>query len=189
MSRVHRDVLIVCTLLLSWFGMMAVHELGHVLGAWITGGRVARVVLHPLTISRTDLAENPQPLLVTWAGPSFGVMLPLLAWGVAQGGRLPGWYLLRFFAGFCLIANGAYLAVGSIDRVGDAGDLLRHGAPVWQLWLFGLVCMPLGLLLWHRLGPHFGLGPGGHTTPAVLAYGMLLLLLLLVTLLAVFGGA
>jgi len=37
----------------SWWAMQAVHEFGHVLGAWLTGGRVERVVLSPLTISRT----------------------------------------------------------------------------------------------------------------------------------------
>ena len=62
MKRVHQSTLIVSTLALSWFGMMVVHESGHVLGAWLTGGTVAKVVLHPLAISRTDLALNPQPL-------------------------------------------------------------------------------------------------------------------------------
>ncbi len=51
MKRVHQSVLIGSFLPLCWLGMMAVHELGHVVGAWLTGGRVAKVVLHPLTIS------------------------------------------------------------------------------------------------------------------------------------------
>ena len=59
-------------------GMQAVHEAGHVFGAWATGGRVARVVLHPLTISRTDLEHNPYPLAVVWAGPVFGVVVPVV---------------------------------------------------------------------------------------------------------------
>ena len=42
--------------------------------------------------------------------------------------------------------------------MGDAGDLLRYGAPRWTLIAFGLVCVPAGLALWHGLGPHFGLG-------------------------------
>src|SRR6266852_2985807 len=104
------SVLIVSTVLGSWLGMQAVHEFGHVLGARLTGGRVAQVVLHPLTISRTDLSHNPRPLLVVWAGPAFGVLLPLALWGVAAGLRLPGAFVLRFFAGFCLLANGAYIA-------------------------------------------------------------------------------
>ena len=154
-----RTLLIVSTLLGSWLGMQAVHELGHVAGAWAVGGRVVRVVLHPLTISRTDLAENPHPLVVTWSGPLIGVAAPLLLWLLARAARLPGSYVLRFFAGFCWIANGAYLALGSIQGVGDAGDLLRHGSPAWLLWLFGGVSVPAGLGLWHRQSRHFGLGP------------------------------
>ncbi len=158
MSRLHQVILIVATLLGSWLGMQAVHEFGHVLAAWWTGGRVSRVVLNPLTISRTDLAANPDPLLVVWGGPLLGVLLPLALWGLAAVFRMPGTYVVRFFAGFCLIANGAYLAVGSMDRIGDCGVLLQNGAPMWSLWLFGAVTMPLGLWLWHRQGPHFGLG-------------------------------
>jgi hypothetical protein len=45
-------------------------------------------------------------------------------------------YLPRFFAGFCLIANGIYLGVGSFSGVGDAGDLLRYGAPRGTLIAF-----------------------------------------------------
>ena len=68
-------------------------------------------------------------------------------------------FLLRFFAGFCLVAIGAYLGIGSFFAVGDAGDIVRRGSPIWTLWLFGAICVPIGLLLWHGLGPHFGLGP------------------------------
>jgi hypothetical protein len=164
--RLRQIVLIVSTILASWLGMQLVHESGHVLGAWLTGGRVQKVVLHPLTISRTDLAENPAPLLVVWAGPVFGIALPFAVWLLAVWLRLSGRYLLRFFAGFCLIANGAYIGGGSFDRIGDCGEMLRHGSPLWVLWLFGLVTVPAGLLLWHGLGPHFGLGPARGRTSA-----------------------
>ncbi len=137
MNRLHQIVLVVSTVLGSWLGMQAVHESGHVLGARMTGGTVARVVLHPLTISRTDLAQNPSPLVVVWAGPLLGVLGPLLAWCIAAATRLRGAFVLRFFAGFCLLANGLYIGVGSFDRVGDCGEMLRHGSGVWQLWLFG----------------------------------------------------
>src|SRR5262245_57164104 len=106
MKRLHQVVLIGSTVLGSWLGMQAVHESGHVLGAWWTGGRVAQVVLQPLTISRTDLADNPCPLVVVWAGPVVGVVVPLLLWGLAAAAGLPGAFVLRFFAGFCLLANG-----------------------------------------------------------------------------------
>src|SRR5262249_48725415 len=103
MRRLHQIILILSTILGSWLSMQAVHELGHVLGARATGGRVDRVVLHPLTISRTDLADNPNPLAVVWAGPFGGVVIPLLLWAFAAAVRLPGAFVLRFFAGFCLL--------------------------------------------------------------------------------------
>jgi len=188
MKRVHQFILINSTLALSWFAMMTVHELGHVLGAWLADGEVERVVLHPLTISRTDLKHNPQPLLVVWAGPILGVLAPLVLWVAVHFTHLPGWYLARFFAGFCLIANGAYLGVGSFDNIGDAGDLLRHGASAWQLWLFGAVCVPAGFVLWNGLGTNFGLGEVKGNVNPMAAYGVLSALTAVVTLMALFGG-
>jgi hypothetical protein len=187
-NRLHQVVLIGSSVLASWFGMQAVHEAGHVLGAWVTGGRLSRVVLHPLTISRTDLSHNPNPLVVVWAGPTIGVIVPLLVWAGAAAARLPGAFVLRFFAGFCLLANGLYIGLGSFDRVGDCGEMLRHGSQCWQLWLFGAVTAPVGLWLWHRQGPGFGLGPAKGQVNRGVAYGALLTCLALVVLGLVVGG-
>jgi hypothetical protein len=187
-DRRHQVMLISSFLPLCWLGMMIVHEFGHVLGAWLTGGSVAGVVLHPLVISRTELADNPEPLLVAAAGPVIGIVLPLAAWGIAVLARVPGTYLLRFFAGFCLISNGAYLAAGSFERIGDAGDLLRHGAAPWHLWLFGAVAFPAGLYLWHNEGEHFGLGKAkGKVEPAA-AWVSLGLLVVVVAAELILGG-
>jgi hypothetical protein len=190
MQRIHQWILIAATLLGSWLGMQLVHEFGHVLGLWATGGRVAKVVFHPLTISRTDPdpAANPRPLAVVWAGPLLGVALPVLAWLAAAVVRLSGAYLPRFFAGFCLIANGAYIGAGSFDRVGDCGEMVRHGSPVWLLWLFGAVTVPAGLGLWHRLGPHFGLGSARGRVSARAAYVSLACFVVLAAVGFTFGG-
>ena len=51
-----------------------------------------------------------------------------------------------------MLANGAYIAVGSIDKVGDCGEMLKHGSPVWLLIFFGALTIPFGLYLWHRIG-------------------------------------
>lgn len=151
------SLLALSTLLLSWLWMMAVHEFGHVLHAWLSGGRVAQVVLHPLAISRTDVAPDPHPLFVVWGGPAWGSVLPVAAWLVLRRRRYA--FLLRFFAGFCLIANGSYLAAGAIAPVGDARRLLDLGVPAWALLAFGAVTVPSGLRLWHGLGKNFGIGP------------------------------
>ena len=158
MPRFFQCLLIFSAVLLAWLLMQAVHESGHVAAAWATGGAVERVVLHPLAISRTDIEPNPHPLLVVWAGPIVGVLAPLALWGILAAAKTSLAWLARFFAGFCLLANGLYIGLGSFQEIGDAGDLLRHGSPLWTLWLFGLITAPTGLLLWSSLGPHFGFG-------------------------------
>ena len=153
----YRALLITSTLCFSWLSMQVVHEAGHVLAAIFTGGVVEHVALSPWAISRTDLGENPAPLLVAWAGPIFGVTIPLALMLLL---RLTGSRFLpvaRFFAGFCLVANGAYLAFGWITPVGDARTLLEHGAQIWQLMAFGLPAIVAGFALWHGEGKHFGL--------------------------------
>jgi hypothetical protein len=159
MSRGTPALIIIATLIASWLGMQAVHELGHVLAAQLTGARIVNVALHPLGISRTDVAENKSPLVVIWAGPTFGVLVPLVAWQLAAAVHVRVAFLLRFFAGFCLVANGLYLGLGSFGRIGDCGELLRHGAAPWQLWLFALMTVPLGFALWHGQGAQFGIAP------------------------------
>lgn len=177
MKRQHQFVLIGSTLAFSWLAIQAVHELGHVVGAMLSGGRVAQVILHPATISQTRLAANPHPQFVAWMGPIVGVLLPTVALVAACVARLRVCYLFQFFAGFCLVANGAYLSFGSIGGIGDAGDLLGHGAAPMLLWLFGFVTIPTGLWLWHGLGAHFGLGSGGHVDRAD-GYVMLMMVVL-----------
>ncbi len=180
MKRFHQILLVGSYLPLCWLAMMAAHELGHVAAGWTTGGTVTKVVLHPLAISRTDVWPNPHPLVVVWAGPLLGSTLPLGIWLVLRFFRLPALYLARFLAGFCLIANGAYIGVGSFKQVGDAGEMIRHGTPAWILWAFGGVTFPAGLALWHRLGPHFGLGESRGRVDRRAAYLSLSLLVLFI---------
>ncbi len=168
MRRFHQVLLIISVLVASWMGIQAVHEFGHVLGAWITGGKVSKVVWHPLTISRTDLSDNPNPLFVVWAGPVVGVLMPLASWGLAVALRGPGTFVNRFFAGFCLITNGAYIA--------------------FSLWLFGAITMPIGLWIWHRQGEHFGLGPAKGQVSRGAAYRCLAASIILVVIALTFGG-
>ena len=73
MQRFQQVLLIVSMLALSWLMMQAVHEFGHVVAAWATGGAVTKVVLHPSALSRTDVEPNPQPLAVAWGGPLIGI--------------------------------------------------------------------------------------------------------------------
>ena len=180
MNLFFRALLIGSTIGFSWFAMMMVHEFGHVLHAWISGGVVERVVLHPATFSRTDLARNPHPLFVAWGGAVWGCLIPLALWGLVRAWRPREAYLARFFAGFCLIANGAYLAAGSLIGAGDAGDLLRRGAAPWQLLSFGILASAAGLASWNGLGPSFGFADARGIVDRRAAIGMFLALLSIV---------
>ena len=85
---------------------------------------------------------------------------------------MPGVFVC-FFAGFCLVANGTYIACGSFDGIGDCGQMLRHGSPIWQLWLFGAVSVPIGFWIWHRQGTHFGFGSAQGRVSMGVAYASL----------------
>ena len=161
---------------------MAVHEMGHIVGAFLTGGHIERVVLHPFTISRTDVSPNPSPVVVVWLGPIFGSVLPLAVSLFLPQGLTTTRKMVMFFAGFCLIANGAYIALGSFDKIGDSGVMLRHGSPMWMLLAFGLLTIPLGLFVWHRLGSvrHFLFEPS--TIDARTTYVTVALLVIVYTL-------
>ncbi|MBA3939079.1 MAG: hypothetical protein H0X38_16655 [Planctomycetes bacterium] len=165
-----------------WLAMMAVHELGHVLAGWATGGTVDHVVLGPFALSRTEMRDNPHPLCEIWSGPLLGALLPwllVLGWRLA---RVPATHLPRFFAGFCLVANGAYLMAGACTGDGDAGELIGLGAPVWVLVVVGLPMLLGGLRAWHGLGPAFGMGNGGERVAAGQVVGSAALLALIIML-------
>jgi hypothetical protein len=84
----------------------------------------------------------------------------------------------------CLLGNGAYIGLASFDRIGDAGDMIRYGSPIWTLWAFGFPAVVASLVLFHRLGRRLGLGSRATVTDlrfcGVLA-GILVLLSLILT--------
>ena len=88
--------------------------------------------------------------------------------------------LCQFFAGFCCIANGAYLGIGAFDGIGDAGDIQRAGSHVSLLILFGIVTSVAGFLLWHRLGSPWALFRKSLPANSWLARGLFATLVLVV---------
>jgi hypothetical protein len=177
-DRLFQVTLILSTIAFSWLWMMIAHELGHVVLAWTCGETVSKVVLHPLAISRTNVTHDKHPLLVIWGGPALGSLVPLAGFLAAKLLRCRFVYLYQFFAGFCLIANGAYIGLGSFSNIGDAGDLAHAGCPRAVMVVFGTVCATAGLWLWNRLGSHFGLKESEGKVDQLAALGMLLLLVI-----------
>jgi len=136
----------------AWLLLQAFHEVGHVLHAVLSGGQQIDVDLPLFGFSRTDVAINPRPLFVAAGGVIWGSLLPVLLLAILRRRWAVAGSTAAAFAGLCLIGNGVYLAVGWIDRVGDAGDLMKHGVPTAVLIAVGGGMTAAGLWLWHRLG-------------------------------------
>jgi hypothetical protein len=138
----------------SWLSMMLIHEFGHVVSGWLTGAEVERVSVKPLRLSQTLFSENPHPLIVAFGGPILGALAPLPLLLVSKKAAIA--YALRFFAGFCLIANGLYMGSGMISPVGDAQEVLSCGGSRYLFLPFLVIAVPLGLYVWHGTARDFG---------------------------------
>lgn len=158
MRRYYKILLITLLILFSWLGMQFVHETGHIISAVLSGGLVEKVKLNPLEFSQTVLSVNPQPLIVAAGGPVLGAVIPLLLYLFVYLADSAGKHIFKFFAGFCLVANGLYLGIGGFINVGDAFDIVRYGIPLYALCIFGAVSISAGLYLWHNEGKNFHLG-------------------------------
>lgn len=179
--QIRNRILLWTTLpILCWLMMQVVHEAGHVIGAWVSGGTVVNVDLHPLRISHTFVQPNPLPVVVVWSGPIFGSLLPMLLWLVLRRVWRSKGYLFRFFAGFCLIANGMYLGSVGIEAVGDARDLVQLGVPIWTLFAFASFTVPAGFFLWNGQGEIFGIGNDAKLISSQDAVGVAVFMFVLV---------
>jgi hypothetical protein len=148
----YRQLAILLFLYPAWLLLQTVHEMGHVLHAWLSGAAVVYVDVPLLGFSRTEVANNTHPQFIAWGGAIWGSIVPLVAWRMAPRRWMSCRRIMQAFAGLCLIANGVYLGVGWIERAGDAADLLKHEAPLWTLLAAGGVMVIPGLWLWHDLG-------------------------------------
>jgi hypothetical protein len=183
LNRCFQALLILSTAALSWLLMLAVHESGHAINGWLSGAQLAAVHLPLFGFSRTDFSVNPHPLFVAWGGALWGSVLPPTIFAAAHcfttKHRV---FLLAWFAGFCLIANGAYIFAGAFfaGAADDGGVILQYGGYRWQLLSFGVVAVAAGLYLWNGLGPCFGFGSSHGRVDRTAAVGVAVALLCVV---------
>lgn len=123
-----------------WGLMLVLHEVGHCATALLTGGQITATDLRPGIPGHTLVNPDPQPDLVVWGGFLSGCGVPALIWAVCVGLRLPLRVEAQSLTGFCLLANGAYLAAGGSESLTDTGVLLQLGWS-WPL----LIVISLGL--------------------------------------------
>lgn len=148
-----KPLLILVGIYPAWLAMMAVHEMGHVFHALISGGKVRRVSIPLWGFSFTELETNLHPRFVAWGGVIWGCLLPLVLLAALHVSHIKGAVnrYVAFFVGFCFIANGAYLFSAIVDPVGDAADLVRDGVSQYLLCFIGFLGLCCGLFIWNRL--------------------------------------
>ena len=145
-AKLPNDVRRIATLFAGFvIGMhvaVLLHEFGHALGFWISGGTVARIVMQaPLPAGRVE-GEGPDRLtyLWVWGGVVFGSMITVAPLAIAR--CLGRQSLIRFAAlmtaAFCLGHNGMYLFIGSIIPFSDASNMINLGASRSVLFLLGV---------------------------------------------------
>lgn len=137
------------TAILCWYPFMCLHELGHILSAQFTGGRIQEIILVPWKFSQTVIRHSHHPLIDAWAGPLLGVTLPLFAYSLHKKFKRENDFL-SILTGFCLMANGLYIGLGWIDKVGHAGDIITHNFSIISMILFGIISSTTGLFIWHQ---------------------------------------
>ena len=131
MIVVVRTVFFIGTILLSWCVMIETHEVGHIVGGWLSGASLRDWQLWPWELPYSFFDPDPHPLITLWAGPVLGSIVPLAIAMVFHN----EWIWL--IANFCVLANGLYLALawGAGGSSLDTQRLLAAGA--WPISIVG----------------------------------------------------
>jgi hypothetical protein len=133
------------------------HEAGHVLGAWCTGGDASRIVIHPFSWSYAHAFSFNHEGVVIWAGSVLGslfgipITLAVLKW------RRPGLLIPLLVGVVACIYNGAYLLLGCLFKLGGDGTVLAaEYAPAAAVAAAGLLMVCIGMRLAVPLIPVLG---------------------------------
>lgn len=128
----------------AWAAMLFTHELGHVVAAYASGGRVTSLELRPGRLGHTLVAPNPRPSVVLWGGFAAGWLVPqaVASWWPARLCLTKT--LLDAWAAFCWLAGGSYLAIAGGERFTDTGQLVAAGWPLPLLATIGIAAAAFG---------------------------------------------
>lgn len=126
--------------------MTITHESGHVVAGWLSGGTLKAADLLPWHLPFSIFDPDPNPLLTLWGGLLLGIAVPLgLAFLIQRE-----W--MWFIANFCVLANGAYIAIAWLlgDRFLDTPKMLELGASPITMCIYCLTTIGFGYVGFRR---------------------------------------
>jgi hypothetical protein len=156
LAKLRTSLFLLGSFAIGYNAAVAVHELGHALSLWITGGAVARITLAPFSKSFTYYGSLPAfPLFTAWAGLAFSSAVGLLLLACFWTWR-SFWNFPLMMIGLCAMAvNGLYFTIDSLLLAGgDATHIILLGTPRPLVLAVGtgltLLCLIVGYLLLSR---------------------------------------
>jgi energy-converting hydrogenase Eha subunit A len=138
------------------------HELGHAIAIWTTGGIVDRITLSPFSWSYTWYDSEPKlPVYTASAGIVLGTLSALLLVTLTWRFRRQPWSLIFLLTGIVETAsNGLYAVFDSLlSSGGDATDLIQYGVPASLIIGVGILLLIGSLLLSVAAFWPIGFGP------------------------------
>jgi hypothetical protein len=126
--------------------MTVVHETGHIVAGWASGGTLREADVAPWSLPHSHFDPDPHPLVTLWGGPVIGALVPLAIAALVRH----GW--MWFIAFFCVLANGSYLAIAWVtgERYLDTPRLLHHGAHPATIVAYCVVTIAVGYVGFRR---------------------------------------
>jgi hypothetical protein len=146
----------------GWVLGIILHELGHAVSMWITGGVVDRITISPFSWSYTYYGSVPKyPNFTTWSGILIGSLFGLVI--LLAIARRPTPYLVPLvFTGVTpmLQGGGYYLIDTFISKEGDAASLIESGIPMTVVLGAAILIATMGVFFVIRFIYWNGIDPG-----------------------------
>ncbi len=144
-STVKRGLLLLGSFAIAYNFSVSLHELCHLLAAFLTGGTCDGIYINPFSWSYSKFT-SPSPFLVTIAGPFgsnfFGVIPFCLAYRWYRPVLMP--FLL--IGPVILIFNGGYLLIDTLmQSEGDACSMIVQGVSPMLVIIAAMVLLLAGL--------------------------------------------
>ena len=150
------------------------HEHGHAIAAWATGGKVCRIVFHPFSWSYVNHYSSKPGYenIVTWAGPLFAVFVGLLLLIIVWRWHRPNIMPVLMIGVVACCKDGSYLIISCLANTrGDGATLVKHGTPLVVVVAVGFILFAIGIVLAFTCLGLLGISPRDKTKIRILIIG------------------